>query len=89
MLLKSMAWITSSTMRQVIFHNEKLCCVAPPLHSTSWKADFTREIDAFRSLASRFAKPGAPARNGRWHIIRALSPPQDGQGADVLARVTP
>jgi hypothetical protein len=33
--------------------------------------------------------PTAPARHGPSHMIRALSPPQDGQGADASAGVTP
>jgi hypothetical protein len=45
-------------MRHLFFHNEKLCCDAPPHHSTWWKAEFAREIGLGRRLASRFAKPG-------------------------------
>jgi hypothetical protein len=53
-------------MQYVVFHNEKLCCVAPPCHSTSWNADFIREIDASRSLASRLAKPRLAAARRMW-----------------------
>jgi hypothetical protein len=59
----------------VIPHRGKLISLAKLTHFEAW----------LRVSQS----PGAAARSDRWHIIRALSPPQDGQGADVVPKVTP
>jgi hypothetical protein len=48
-------------------------------------AKLTRSEASLRVSQSLVAAAGS----GPSHMIRALSPPQDGQGADVFPRVTP
>jgi hypothetical protein len=47
------------------------------------------KLTRFEAPLRASESPVAPARIGASHMIRALSPPQDGQGADASARVVP